>query len=466
MIVRDRREKTAKRAGALSRPGPVELLFFVLLFGLDDLFGLGDLDVYDGLVLGYILVVYVVRLDYDLGAVGNLALEDHLAHRVLDHALKDSLKGPRAERRVVTSVGELVQSLASELYGHLAIGELLAQAPYLDLDDVAHVRALKLVKDDGLVDPVEKLGTEDLTKLRRDPSLHLLVGEPSLVVTEAQGLGLVDVLGTDVGGHDEDHVLEVHCPALRVGEHSIFQDLEEDVEDIRVGFLDLVEEDHAVRTAPDLLGELAALVVADVARGGTDESADRVPRHVLGHVESDHGLLIPKEVLGKRPRELGLAHARGPEEDERAAWAVRVFYAGEGAPDGAGDGLDSLVLPDGGLALAVGALAPALLELAALQGELALIIPQARGLLELLAVDGGLFLLPHLGQLVVDLLVVRRRGHRLDPHLGRRLVYEVYGLIWQEAVRDVAVAELGGGLQSLVGYLDLVMLLVAVPESL
>src|SRR5918998_1518093 len=228
MIVRDRREKTAKRAGALSRPGPVELLFFVLLFGLDDLFGLGDLDVYDGLVLGYILVVYVVRLDYDLGAVGNLALEDHLAHRVLDHALKDALKGPRAERRVVASVGELVQSLASELYGHLAIGELLAQAPYLDLDDVAHVRALKLVKDDGLVDSVEKLGTEDLTKLRCDPSLHLLVGEPSLVVTEAQGLGLVDVLGTDVGGHEEDHV---------------------------------------VRTAPYLFGELAALVVADVARG-------------------------------------------------------------------------------------------------------------------------------------------------------------------------------------------------------
>src|ERR687894_21745 len=234
MIVRDRREKTAKRAGALSRPGPVELLFFVLLFGLDDLFGLGDLDVYDGLVLGYILVVYVVRLDYDLGAVGNLALEDHLAHRVLDHALKDALKGPRAERRIVASVGELVQSLARELYGHLAIGELLAQAPYLDLDDVAHVLALELVEDDGLVDPVEKLGTEDLTKLRRDSSLHLLVGEPSLVVTEAQRLGLVDVLGADVRGHDEDHVLEVHSPALRVGELPVFQDLQEDIEDVWV----------------------------------------------------------------------------------------------------------------------------------------------------------------------------------------------------------------------------------------
>src|SRR5215207_5465132 len=176
--------------------------------------------------------------------------------------------------RIISLIGSSImrcktrlRGLASELYGHLAIGELLAQAPYLNLDDVAHILTLELVEDDGLVDPVEKLGTEDLTKLRRDPSLHLLVGEPSLVVTEAQGLGLVDVLGADVRGHDEDHVLEVHCPALRVSEHPIFQDLEEDVEDIRVGFLDLVEEDHAVRTAPDLLGELAALVVANVARG-------------------------------------------------------------------------------------------------------------------------------------------------------------------------------------------------------
>src|ERR687893_700858 len=133
MIVRDRREKTAKRAGALSRPGPVELLFFVLLFGLDDLFGLGDLDVYDRLVLGDILVVYVVRLDYDLGAVGNFALEDHLAHRILDHALQYALRGPPADRGVDPRVGGLAQARASNLYGPPAMGELFPRPPFLIL---------------------------------------------------------------------------------------------------------------------------------------------------------------------------------------------------------------------------------------------------------------------------------------------------------------------------------------------
>src|SRR5829696_1447674 len=133
-----------------------------------------------------------------------------------------------------------------------------------------------------------------------------------------------------------------------------------------------------------------------------------MPLHVLGHIEPDHGLLVAEEVLGKRPRELRLANARGTEEDKRATGPIRVFDTGERAADGAGDGLDGLILPDdtavqlvlhlqellgfllghlldrnagphrddfgdlvlsnGGLRLTVATLAPVLLELAALQG--------------------------------------------------------------------------------------------------
>ena len=155
---------------------------------------------------------------------------------------------------------------------HVALDELLAEALYLDLDDVAHVLALELVEDDDLVDPVQELGTEDLTQLARDPALHLLVGESGVIRAEAERLGLVDRLRPDVGGHDEDDVLEVHGAALRVGELPVLQDLQHDVEDVRVGLLDLVEENDAVGTTPDLLGELATLVVADVAGRRTDQA--------------------------------------------------------------------------------------------------------------------------------------------------------------------------------------------------
>jgi hypothetical protein len=46
---------------------------------------------------------------------------------------------------------------------------------------------------------------------------------------------------------------------------SVLEDLEEDVEHLRVSLLDLVEEHDAVVLAADRFGELAALVEADVA---------------------------------------------------------------------------------------------------------------------------------------------------------------------------------------------------------
>src|SRR5215203_5416290 len=215
-----------RKAGALAPPGPVEVFSVVpLLLGADNLLGLNDLDVHDRLILSDIIVGDVVRLDDNLGAIGNIALEDHLAHGVLDHTLQHAPQRPSTKRRVVTRVGELVESRGGELDRHVALFELLTQALDLDLDDVAHVLALELVEHNDFVDPVQKLGPEDLAKLAGDPSLHLLVGETLVIRAETQGLSLVDVLGSHVRGHDEDHVLEVHSPALRVGELPVFENL-------------------------------------------------------------------------------------------------------------------------------------------------------------------------------------------------------------------------------------------------
>ncbi len=73
-----------------------------------------------------------------------------------------------------------------------------------------------------------------------------------------------------------------------------------------------------VRPAAHRLGELAALLVADVARRRADEPRDRVLLHVLAHVDAHHRPLVVEQELGERPRELGLADAGRAEEDERA----------------------------------------------------------------------------------------------------------------------------------------------------
>src|SRR5215212_2815037 len=59
-----------------------------------------------------------------------------------------------------------------------------------------------------------------------------------------------------------------------------------------------------------------------------------------------------------------------------------------------------------------------------------------------------------------------RGGHRLDARARGGLVDEVDRLVGQEAVGDVAVGQLGGGVEGLVGDADAVVRLVAVAQAL
>ncbi len=136
---------------------------------------------------------------------------------------------------------------------------------------------------------------------------------------------------------DQDHVAEVDRAALAVGEPAVVEHLQQDVEDLRVGLLDLVEQDHGVRPAADRLGELAALVVADVAGRRTDQPRHRVLLGVLAHVDADDRPLVVEQEVRERLGQLGLADAGRAEEQERAGRPVGVGDAGPGAPDGVGD---------------------------------------------------------------------------------------------------------------------------------
>ena len=248
------------------------------------------------------------------------------------------------------------------------------------------------------------------------------------------------------------------------------------------------------------LGKLTALVVAHVTRRATDELGDLKLATELGHVEADERVLAAKEVLGERLGELGLARAGGTQEDKAAAGATRILERRAAAAHGLGDGLDSLVLADdAGLEHAFGLQqAPALAlgergnrharghghdvgNLGDVDGERAGVElggPGGLGLGELNL--GGLLLLGDLGGLVhvVALGGLLRGGlellyamlglaHRLgravggDAGAGAGLVNEVDGLIGQEAILDVAVGEVRGGLDSTLRIAHMVVLLVA-----
>ena len=98
----------------------------------------------------------------------------------------------------------------------------------------------------------------------------------------------------------------------------VVHDLQENAPHVLVRFLNLVEQHHRPRAAAHLLGELSAVLVAHIAGGRTDQTADRVLLHILGHVEADDGVTVPEHRVRQRPAELRLANARRPAEEEGA----------------------------------------------------------------------------------------------------------------------------------------------------
>lgn len=106
-------------------------------------------------------------------------------------------------------------------------------------------------------------------------------------------------------------------------------------------FFHLVQQQHAVRGLDDLLGEQAALVKADIARGRTDQATDRMRLHVLAHVEADQlDAQLQRQLLGH----LGLAHTGGAGEQEVADRLLRVGQAGTGQFDRRRQRLDGRIL--------------------------------------------------------------------------------------------------------------------------
>ena len=297
---------------------------------------------------------------------------------------------------------------------------------------------------------------------------------------------------------------EVNCAALRVGQTAVLEDLQQDVEDVRVSLLDLVEQQHRVRLAAHCLCELSTLVVTDVAGRRTDEPRDSVLLHVLRHVDADHRVVVAEQELGKGASKLGFTNTRWAEEDERAGWTLRILKPCPRTAHCLRDNFDSSVLADHALvefllhahqllsfglgdledwdtgphrddvcdflfadrwALCFLALLPGLLELLLLLCQLALFVAQASGGLELLVLDCCFLGSAGSFDFILELAVNGWCAHRLDPGARGCLVDQVDRLVWEEPLADVAIGKVSRRLEGFVSDLDLVVCLVTVTKA-
>ena len=230
----------------------------------------------DSLVDATELQLPAAGIGHDLVAVVELATKQLDCQGLDDLLLDRALQGPRAVDRVEAFDGEEFLGRVGEFELDLAVGEPLTDFGQLDVDDGLDLFLAQRVEDDDVVDAVEQLRSEALPDesitRSRVRSRAASRSARSTTPPPLDRKGVEEMLAPEVAGHDDDRVLEVDGPALGVRQPPVVEQLQQDVEHLRVCLLDLVEQDHGVRPTTDGLGQLARFVVADIAGWGADQA--------------------------------------------------------------------------------------------------------------------------------------------------------------------------------------------------
>ena len=138
-------------------------------------------------------------------------------------------------------------------------------------------------------------------------------------------------------------------PALRVGKNAVIKNLQQHIENVRVRLFNFIKKNNAVRLSSDLLGQLAALLIADISRRRADKTRGAVLFHEFGHIEADNSVFITEHCSAERLAKLCFANAGRSEENERAERPFRVLQSAPAAPYCSCNGGNSLILTDDAL---------------------------------------------------------------------------------------------------------------------
>src|ERR1051325_968391 len=135
------------------------------------------------------------------------------------------------------------------------------------------------MENHDFIDPVEELRTEMILQDACDSiSTHLLLAFPKLVA--------------QVRGHNDGRITEVHSTSLTIGQATIVQQLQENVENLGMRLFNFIEQHYAIGSAANCLSQLTTFLITNVARRRTDQSTDRMLFLILAHVNPDHGVFI------------------------------------------------------------------------------------------------------------------------------------------------------------------------------
>jgi len=158
------------------------------------------------------------------------------------------------------------------------------------------------------------------------PFIALYLSASDFVPNPIAPVGL-DVASPDVGSHDQDRILEIYrggpgylsecrhpTPAKRI------------VEDIRMSFLDLIQENNGVRLASDFFRQLPPSSYPNVSRRGTHKARKRrISPCIRSMSMRMRAFFRIEKILGQRLRHFCFADTGWSKENKRSDRSSRVL---------------------------------------------------------------------------------------------------------------------------------------------
>ena len=154
------------------------------------------------------------------------------------------------------------------------------------------------------------------------------------------------MLFRQVRGHDDEGVLEVHHPPFVIRQTTVIQYLQQHIEHIRMGFLDLIEQDNRVGFPTDCFCQLTSFIVSHVSRRCTDESGGTELLLVLGHIDTRDHIFVIEQVVCQGLCQLGLTDTGRTQEDKTADRSFRILQSCPATSYRITHGHDRLILTD------------------------------------------------------------------------------------------------------------------------
>ena len=240
-----------------------------------------------------------------MAAFGQVAEQQLLGQRTLDVLLNHAGHWAGAHGLVVALLRNPLPSRGLELDSNVVLVELRLELEDQLVDDAGNGTFVQRLELDDRIQAITELGREDL--------LDDLHGVGGVILHRKPDRGATHFLSAGIRRHDDRHVAKVRLAPVVVGQCAVVHDLQQQVENLRMRLLDLIEQQDTVRIFRNRLGQQPALIEADVARRRTDQPRNRMPLHILGHVET-HEL----DTHGHRelPGNFRLADTRGPGEQK------------------------------------------------------------------------------------------------------------------------------------------------------